>query len=469
MKQVLRSLTLAAVIAGALAAPAAAQQRAWGFGIHGSYLRPGQLAEAEPSDNDLKLDNGWSIGGGLEGWFGSRRWGLRLDGAYTNEPYVMTFGENDLNDGDDLLDPNEQEVLNNLDVTTWFADADLMLRLLRPEVDRRFAPFVSVGTGLVHWRHNLNGDADFDGDGDSDEDDVGDVTFAPADAFLESGNHTEWALTGGIGTDIFFNETVALRLEAKDYWTSDSPWLVLSDMDRDHEGGHNVMWRAGLQFNFGGARVEEPGFVETPPPPPPPAPAPAPEPEPATERVTMCVVGTDGRLQTVDATRYIDSRQIVVSRNGEEVAFSTVHPVSEPLYIRSANWYVTSRPFIIDMDADLTDTGDDLDVDVVPENRIELVTFGTRAPLAASEMTFVGTIDGTPVYARTSDLGGLRVDLDRELAITSDLGDILDDEDEFTDRFVNEVETLYMVVEPGEDDCVFQPVSSTRVVRRTNG
>jgi hypothetical protein len=454
MKTVLKSLTMAALIA-AVATPAQAQQKSWGFGLFGSWVSPGSLAEAEPSDNDLKLDEGWSGGASLEKWFGSRRMGLRFEGNYMKQPFVLTRGENTVDD----LDEDEEEILDRFTgVNTWFADANLMLRLLPASVDRRFAPFLSLGTGLIHW--------------DTGRPETDDARLGRADAYIYGESQTEWALTGGIGADIFFSETVALRLEARDYWNSDSPYLVLSDMERDHEGGHNVLWRAGLQFNFGGARVEEPGFVAAPPPPAP-APAPvvaAPAP-PATETVAMCVVDSNGRLQTVQAKRYIETGQIYVTRNGQEVAFSTVYPVVEPNYVRGASWYVASRPLILNLDED--DMGGDLDDEIddaleQPENRVEFVNFGARGPVVMGDVMYVGSIDGTPLYAKISDVGAIRTELNDRLRTTTDLGDILDDE-EFADRFVNEIETFYLAIEPAAGDCIFQPVSSTRVVRRTNG
>lgn len=461
MKTVLKGLTMAALIA-AVATPAQAQQKSWGFGLFGSWISTGSLAESEPNDNDLKLDDGLAGGANLEWWFGSRRVGLRLEGSYFKQPFVLIRGETDITDDDDLVDPEEQEVLANLSpAETWFADANLMFRLLQPTVDRRFAPFLSAGTGLIHWDHegeNINRE------------------FTRADALIYGEDQTEWALTFGLGADFFLTESVALRLEGRDYWNSDSPYLVLSDQERDHEGGHNVMWRAGLQFNFGGTRVVEPGFVAAPPPPAPAPPpvvaAPAP---PATETVAMCVVDANGRLQTVQAKRYIETGQIYVTRNGQEVAFSTVYPVAAPNYVRGADWYVASRPLILDLDED--DMGGDLDDEIddaleqeenLPANRVEFVNFGARGPIVMGDVMYVGSIDGTPLYAKISDVGALRTDLNDRLRTTTDLGDILDDE-EFADRFVNEIETFYLAIEPAAGDCVFQPVSSTRVVRRTNG
>src|SRR5687767_9007659 len=147
MNTVLKGLTLAALIAGASTAPASAQQKSWRFGLHGSWLSSGELAEAEPSDTDLKLDDGWTVGGGLEWWFGSRRVGLRLDGAYTQRPWLLEFGE-DNNFPQDARDEATVALNQFGELDTWFADASMMLRLLPATVDRKFAPFLSVGTGL---------------------------------------------------------------------------------------------------------------------------------------------------------------------------------------------------------------------------------------------------------------------------------------------------------------------------------
>ena len=463
MKTVLKGLTMAALVA-VVATPAAAQQKSWGFGIHTGWTDNGRLAESTVQDRHLKLDNGWNLGGDLEWWFGSRRIGLRTEATWMKQPFILDREPDAANPTNPAIDPDEeQEVLQGFTgVNAIFADADLMIRLLPTTVDRKFAPFINLGTGFVRW--------DYDSDRENDP-----RSFEPADAYIYGDNQSEWAVTGGIGADLFFSPSVALRLEAKDYWHTDSPILKLSDMERDHKGGHNFLYRAGLVFSFGGARVEEPGFVEAPPPPPPPAPAPVVAAAPATERVAMCVVDASGRLQSVDATRYIETGQIYVTRNGQEVAFSTVYPVTEPLYIRSAPWYVASRPLILDLDED--DMGGDLDDEIkdavedqanLPANRVEFVNFGSRGPIVMGDVMYVGSIEGTPLYAKISDVGALRTELNDRLRTTTDLDDILDDE-EFADRFVNEIETFYLTVEPSARECIFQPVSSTRVVRRTNG
>jgi hypothetical protein len=123
-----------------------------------------------------------------------------------------------------------------------------------------------------------------------------------------------------------------------------------------------------------------------------------------------------------------------------------------------------------DMAGDVDDELDDAieNQDELPADRLEFVRFGTTGPLPIGEVLYIGSIDGTALYATRSDIGGLLPELESRLSTTRDLGAVLDDE-EFADRFANEIETFYLAVEPGSASCVFQPVSSTRVVRRTNG
>lgn len=436
MKTVLKGLTVAAASAALLAMPAEAQQRTFSIGAHGSYLNTGSLAEDEPSDNDLKMGNGMAWGGGLEWWMGaSKRVGLRLDGSFTSQPmWIETGLDNGLFDNKNYATVAELPELN-----TWLADAALMFRLFGTEPDRRLAPFLSVGTGFMHWNHEGE-DVNFE--------------YTPANAFIYGSSQTEWALTGSVGTDFFFSPGAALRLEVKDYYNTDSPYLVLSDQERDHEGGHNIAFRAGLQLFFGGGQVPEPGFVR---PEPEPAPAPAPvREEPEVETLTMCVLTDDYGVEMVQAQRVVGTNRIYVTRNGREVAFNTAYPVSEPVYVRSARWYVADQPLIVDL------TRENFEA-----NRFEFVRFGTATRMPARDLMFVGTINGTPLWARTSEVGALRTDLENRLRGTSELDEILADQ-AFAERFAN-IRTFYTVVEPGENDCVFQPISTTHVVRRTRG
>jgi hypothetical protein len=453
MKTVHKGLMAAGLLAALIAAPAAAQQKSIGLGVHGAWFQSGQLAEN--GGTELALDNKAAIGGGLEWWFGSGRVGLRADATHTDTPFQIEFD----NDANPDADAAQDELDQFGTVDTWFANASLMIRLLAPTAERRFAPFISVGGGMVRW--------------DTENDAVTDLRLDAVDAQIYQEAQSEGAVFGSIGADIFFTPSVALRLEAKDYFNLDSPYLMLSTLsgERDHHGGtHNILWTAGLQFMFGGGAVEEPGFISVAPEPEPapaPAPAPAPPPAPTTESVAMCYIDQNGRIQTVSAVRNLSNNNIYVSRNGSDVLFSTAYPASEPYYVKSASWYVASRPLIIDLSNGTTITTVDADV-TMPANRIEFVNFGSTMPIASTDLVYVGSVDGTPFYARTSDVGEFRTDLDTRMRVSTDLGEMLEDAT-FADRYVNEIQTFYVPVEPNSLNCVFQPVTSTHVVRRTRG
>jgi hypothetical protein len=453
MKTVLRGLIAAGFAAAFVAAPAAAQMKSFGLGVHGAYFQSGKLAEN--GDTELDLDNRGAYGAGLEWWFGSRRVGLRFEGTHTDSPFQLEF------DSSLEPDPSGSDPQTELDgfgtVDTWMANASLMIRLLSPSVDRRFAPFISLGGGFVRW--------------DTENETVTDLRLTEVDAQVYQEAQSEGAIFGSIGTDIFFTPGVALRLEAKDYYNPSSPYLMLSTLAGDpehHGGGHNMLWSAGLQFMFGGAPVEEPGFISVAP-----EPEPAPPvvvqapPAPTTESVSMCYVDQNGRLQTVSATRMLSNGNISVMRNGQSVAFTTAYPSSEPYYIKGASWYVASRPLIIDLSNGTTIVTADADA-TMPANRVEFVNFGSTQPIATTDLVYVGSVDGTPFYARGSDVGEFRTDLDARMRVSSNLSDMLEDAT-FADRYVNEIQTFYVPVEPGSRDCVFQPVTSTHVVRRTRG
>lgn len=466
MKTVLKGLTTAALMAAVMAVPAGAQQKSWGFGVNGAYFKSGTLAKG-PTDTRLQLDNKRSIGFNLEIWPGSGRVGIRADATKTNSPWIL---ENHKNPSSAALARDQatlQAAVRNVDV--WLADADLMIRLFRPTVDRRFAPFVSVGGGFVRWDHQqIKSGANPA---------TLDLQVREPDAQIYGKKQSEPAIKASIGTDFFLTDNVALRLEAKDYYNWSSPYIQLSDLsgDKPHHGGtHNLLYSAGLAFLFGGG-VEEPGFIAAAPAPAPvvvAAPPPPPPPAPTTESVSMCVVDQNGRLSMVTGTRRFSNNQIYVTRNGTDVLFSTAYPVSEPHYIKGAPWYVAARPLVLNLDAN--DMGGDVDDELddaaekLPENRMEFVNFGATQPLPMGDVLYVGTIDGTPLYAKRSDIGGLLPDLEAKLRVTTDLDDVLDDK-AFATRFATEIETFYTVVEPGSSNCVFQPMSSTHVVRRTRG
>ena len=465
MKTRLMGVTAAALLAAATAAPTQAQTQSWGFGLHTGWFNSGSLGELKSNDDmDLKLKSGWTGGAGLEWWFGSRRVGLRFDGNYSKQPYRLVSGEHE---GTWITNTTAGSgtTITPLDdlgrVDALFVDASLMLHLLKPTVDNHFAPFVSVGGGFARWNHEGKMD----------------MSVPEADTYIQGDAQAEPVLNASLGADFFLTPNVALRAELKDYWNRESPYTFATSASDHQQGSNHQVASLGLQFMFGGERVSEPGFISVAPEPEPaPAPvvveAPAPPPAPTTETVGMCVVDETGRLQMVDATRHLSDNQIYVTKDGQDVLFTTAYPATEPHYIKGAPWYVAARPLVLnldkhDMGGDVDDELDDA-AEKLPANRVEFVNFGATQPLPMGEVLFIGSIDGTPLYATRSDIGDMLPDLESRLRVTTDLDKVLDDE-AFATRFANEIQTFYTVVEPGSANCVFQPMSSTHVFRRTRG
>lgn len=215
MSLLLRAAAVAAFLLPLAAMPTSAQNYRGAFGIYGggswfSDLNSGaddftvtQLQQIDINGfpffqvidletfafGDLSLKSGWIAGTQAEYWFGNGRVGLRLNGAYTERPFELDFNEDFFIDGDGIIDG---DVIDGFDfdfeeefgdVNVWYGDLDLMVRLLRPERTRKFAPFVSLGGGFVLYDPAGNG-----------------TVVIPANA--EIGNRaTRFALVPSIGFD----------------------------------------------------------------------------------------------------------------------------------------------------------------------------------------------------------------------------------------------------------------------------
>ena len=412
MNSALKVLAVTAALVGTTALPAQAQA-GWGaLGLHASWMNPANVAEG-PVET-LNFDESVGIGGDLDLWFGeSRRWGLGLEGTWSG------WTAYDPENSDDFGEPTD----------LYQYDASLQVRLAAPTQDTRALPWLSLGIGGV----TVNPD--------NDPEILGPREYVDADVRITRRIRTEMAVVGGVGLDYFISPSAAFRLEFRDYWTENSPYLRLSNGEK-HDGGHNLLLNAGVAFYWGGARVEEPGFAAAPV-------EPMLEPEialPVEEDITVCVIDEDGfALETISAVRVPTENRIYVTENGQRVAFSTAHPALVPTYVRNASWYMNDEALMIDLEAD------DADIDVTDRNRIELVLFGSPAQRPASALVFVGTIDGTPVYASRTDVSPFQQRLESSFATTTDLEEILEADVELASEFTG-IETYYVAVEP---DCVF--------------
>jgi opacity protein-like surface antigen len=455
------SVVAALIASTAIPQGASAQaQTGWGnFQIHTGWMDPATLAEGNGVDVDgiffdtdarLGIDNGFGIGAGLDFWFGGGRiFGLSMEGTYKgwNRWDVRFDNEIDFEEDDDFH-------LGH-DVGFWTYDASLNLRLAKPTATTRVLPWLAVGVGGVTINPE-NDDTLFPAVGCIGGVNGSICNLDPADVVLDLDTHSQVAFVPGIGVDFFLTPAVTLRLEAKDYWTDDSPYFRFSDATR-HDGGHNIQINGGLAFYWGGKRVIEPGFVrEEPiivPPPPPPAP-------PAEIRSTLCVVDPNGyQVRNIETIVVPSENRTYVMRNGQRVLVETAYPATGPIYVRGASWYTNDQALILNLE-----TGT-VTVPADQRNRLELVAFGTTGTRSANDMVFVGTISGTPIYANRADVSAFRSRLERALSGSTDLGAILRADAELA-REMGMVDTYYVAVEP---NCVFQPMSVTHFVRRTRG
>jgi hypothetical protein len=455
MKSILKGVALSAVAAAVMAMPAQSQTGRFGLGIHGAVMHPAD--QANGPNTYLGFDEKPGLGGSLNLWLGeTRRWGLLTNGTWSK------WGRFEA--GTTALNP-----FPNKEVTMAMGDLSLAFRPITPSGSSRFLPYLSLGLGALHINpHNttpFTSDTSICANGGGSTCD-----FTAANVRLDQSKHTDWAGVGAVGTDFFFTPSVALRLEAKDYYTDEAAYKRLTT-GTFHNGDHNLLFTGGLAFYMGGSGVSEPGFVrEEPiivtPPPAAPAPAPAPAPvvttpaPPAEESVTMCIVDPSNlQARTISATRVISDNTVYVNQNGQRVLFENAYPASSPIYVRGATWYMNDQPLVVDLEPATSK------VTAADRNRLELVLFGSPMQRTATDLVFMGTINGTPVYASRTDVVSLQPRLEGHFSTSKDLATILR-EDATLAKDMGAVSTYYVAVEP---NCVFQPVSVTHFVRRTRG
>lgn len=481
MHLLLRAAATAAILLPLAVAPVSAQNYRGAFGIYGGGVWFSDLNDGDDrffddvffddffiDDNgfivdelffldrraDLSLESGWIVGSQLEYWFGNGRFGIRANGSYTERPFDVdrNFFDEVIIDGE-IIDGEIIDIFDFGDsfgdVNVWFADGDLMFRILRPERNRTFAPYLTLGAGVVIY--NPAGDATLVfplsnaiiGDGrlvDIDFDDDFDIFEVDNDGNSE----TEFALVFGIGTDILpagfriGRLPLGLRLELVDHYTFDSPAQpIIGD---DFDGVHNVRLTAGVHALFG-RLFPEPVAVVTPPPAPPPPPPP-----PAEEAVTVCVIDPQtGQIKEIQAVYMPSTGDTLVQMNGQRVDIGTAYPTTAPVYARNASWFVTGQPLSF----------------TVMGTRYEWVTFGGTRIIDPDDLVLLGRVDGLPVYADADDVAAVRARLNG----MGELDDMLERDAELRE-VVDDLDVVYVAV---DINCVFQPLRRLEEVRKVRG
>jgi len=408
---------------------------------------------------DFKQAAGWLTGVQLEYWpFGGnwgRRIGFRANGNYTEQPFQIDF--------DNSLAANLYNGIGSNtaiafgDVNTWLIDGDVLFRILTPSRNRVWAPFINIGAGVAIYAPAGSStlaiapaNAIF-GDGS-----VSFVT-APNDSatlIVASGgdnNRTKFVNVFGLGADILPGWRlggiggIGIRLEVADHiaWNSPADPIIGGD---GYSAIHNLRFTAGVMGTFGRMFPEEQVAIL------PPAPPPPPPPPPAEESITVCVVDPSSHeLRNVSAIYVPSTRDTMVVVNGQRQQFDDVYTNRAPLYVSNAEWFRAGRPLTLQ----------------VGQMRTEWVTYGGPRAIDASDLAFLGTIQGTPVYAAEDDVAGIRNELAdlRRAQNQHDLTEIARASSRLRQE-LSELEVVYVPLEPG---CVFQPMRRAEEVRKVRG
>ena len=438
MRSIGKIAITAAVLVPMIAGPVSAQNYRWDVGVNGGYSWYRALLDGEelgtPDDSDMddvKFESGLLLGTQL-GFWARPNIGLRLNGTYADRPLVH--------------DNTEAELISS--VNLWSGSLDLLWRFAQPSSEwmgTEVLPYLALGAG-AKWI-NPAGDEFACVDADGDEVFCGpfDVTGGTVTAGpFGLPEQTRFMGLVGLGTDVRLAPNFALRLEVNDriykpeVYALDPTDLSLAD-ESVGQTVHEISGQVGLHLLMGLQQAERVTVIPAPAPPPAPAPTPTPEPEPVEEAVSVCVVDptVPSGLRMQSAYYRPATRDTVVMMNGARVPLSNA--VGSVMVVRDADWYVRGEPLVM----------------TVGTERFEYVSYQGARYIEASDLAYLGTVNGYPVYADRDEVADIVDALADARAAdrTGDLGRILDERDDLRDE-VNDVEYLYVPVE--STGCVFQ-------------
>jgi hypothetical protein len=452
MRLVSKVAILGALIVPVATVPASAQSWKFDWNVNGGYSVFNKMLDSEDTGlanmdgKDVKFKNGGMLGTQLTFWPSSRI-GIRANGTYADRPLEATDF--------DLSSPASSGLSH---VNLWSASGDLLLRLATPREEftsMELLPYIALGVG-AKW-HNPAGD-NFTCD-DSAEN----KTFACAPFTVPNGNSFALAEANsvmglaGLGADWRFARNVAIRTEigdriwkAKLHAASAPAGTSVALTNSDEKVGstiHELYGQVGLSFLFGVARPVAVA-VAAPPAPVEPAPAPAPAPAPSREAISVCVIDpTAAGGIRMQSAFLVASRDTVVVVNGVDQPLSG--SVGNVMVASNADWYVRGQPLTI----------------TVGTRKLEYATYGSTRVVEATDLSYLGTVNGVPVYADKNDVAdviGEINDLNRANA-GKDLGQILDEQKDLQ-KAINNVKVLYVPM--NATGCVFQAVQLQEEVRK---
>lgn len=209
-----RGGSLAAVAAllvlGTAGAEAQQFSGAVGYGAGGAWFSPFNRGS---DGSTLDLGPGWVLSAHVDQWLGAGRLGGRLSGTFSQRPL------------DGAPEPR--------DINVWAASAAAMLRPLPPRPERRLAPFLAVGAGVVSY-----------GLGEGVP-----VVVPEAGTVYPGGGERQVAAVLGAGIDLFpalaWHEVpLGIRVELADHVTRESPFTRIGG--GAYGAVHNVTLTVGI-------------------------------------------------------------------------------------------------------------------------------------------------------------------------------------------------------------------------------
>ena len=442
-----RATTVAALLLPLAGAPLAAQSWKADLGVNGgaSWYSP-MLGgdQINNSNGNVRFRAGWLTGAQLGFWL-TPRIGIRANGTYTDRSVKQ--GNGFMSEDNTLIQ----------DVNLWSGSGDLLFRFKQPSETfaHEMLPYIALGVG-AKW-HNPAGDAFTVTDPTASKSWNG-VPIACTATSCTGGNATgtnnfflseERVLMGlaGLGTDVRLAPHFGLRLEVGDRFykpaliaiapTAGTSFTTTNSDTRVSKTVHEPYVQAGLHMLFGLAAPPVVAVAPAPAPPPP-EPAPAP-PAPTTQDVSVCVVDPTAPtgLRTVTAQFNPSTNDTTVMVNGQSMALS--QSVGTVPVASSATWYVQGQPMVIG-------TG---------RSQLSYVSFGSARNIDANDLTYIGTINGLPVYANRTDVATLTIpnppaDISTNTQLTTGL---------------RNVQVLYVPLT--STGCNFQPIQLQQQVRKT--
>ncbi len=456
-------VAFAALATAAAAGPLQAQSWRFDLGVNGGYswytksIKPEDFGATDGPG--VKFHPNWLTGAQLGFWF-TPSIGLRAN---------MTYTDTKLQSGDvDVFHDN------NL----WSGTGDLMFRFKKPAPTFpgfELLPYLALGLGdkwtnpawdsysvndptaNEQWNGVPFACAPNTGICNGPPEGTNILTVPGVQSYFLSEEHVLMGLVG-LGADWRVAPHFAIRTEVGDrIWKAPMiavsptayPTLVTAT-NSDTKVGHTVnepYVQVGLHLLMGLASAPVVAIAPAPAPPPPPAPAPAPAPAPETQTVSVCTVDVTAPngLRTMTATFTPSTGDTTVTVNGQEVAISQA--VGTVPVASNATWYIQGQPLVIGQ-----------------TRQVKYVSFGSSRMIEPTDLTFVGTVNGMPVYADKDQAAQLMTDLNT--TTPGELTTVVD-----TNRKVrmdlNNMKVLYTPLQP--TGCVFQPVQLQEQVRKVRG